>query len=153
MMTNPYCVELEELESQPVAVVRAHVAAAEIPTFLAAAFGDALRVLADQHLTPAGPPFARFRPAEGSFDIEAGFPSTGSVTPDGRVDADSLPDGPVAKVMHRGDYAAVGAAYEAVTTWLGANGYVTAGEPWESYLDGPEVAEPRTLVRFPCHLA
>ena len=25
-----------------------------------------------------------------------------------------------------------------------------AGAPWESYIDGPEVAEPRTLVYLPC---
>ena len=46
-----------------------------------------------------------------------------------------------------------GGAFDVVAEWIGANGYVSAGEPWESYLDGPEVAEPRTLVRFPCHLA
>lgn len=153
MTTNPYHVELEQLQPQPVAVVRGHIEPAEIPAFLGDAFGEAMRVLADQHLTPAGPPFARWRPTGGTFDVEAGFPSSGSVTPEGRVDADTLPGGPVATVMHVGDYGAVSAAYDVVAEWIGANGYVSAGEPWESYLDGPEVAEPRTLVRFPCHTA
>lgn len=153
MMTSPYQVELEELRPQPVAVVRGHVEPAEIQAFLGAAFGETLTALADQHLSPAGPPFARWRPTGGAFDVEAGFPSTGPVAPEGRVIADTLPGGPVATVMHRGDYDAVSEAYDVAAEWIGANGYVSAGEPWESYLDGPEVAEPRTVVRFPCHLA
>ena len=28
--------------------------------------------------------------------------------------------------------------------------YQMLGDPWEVYLDGPEVAEPRTIVRVPC---
>jgi effector-binding domain-containing protein len=153
MIKNPYHVEREELQPQPVAIVRGHIEPAEIPAFLGAAFGEVIALLADQHLTPAGPPFARWRPTGETFDVEAGFPSSGPVTPEGRVEAAGLPGGTVAKVMHRGDYGAVGAAYEAVAEWLGANGYASAGEPWECYLDGPEVAEPRTLVYFPCRPA
>jgi hypothetical protein len=150
---SPYQVELVELQSQPTVFVRGHVETAGIPGFLGTAFGEVMQLLDDQHLTPAGPPFARFRPVAGEFDVEVGFPSAGSVRPAGRVEAGELPGGSAASVLHRGDYGAVGAAYEFATEWLDTNGYVTAGEPWESYLDGPEVAEPRTLVRFPCRLA
>ena len=45
----------------------------------------------------------------------------------------------------------IGAAYEAVQTWLVRNGYVGGGEPWECYLDGPDAPQPRTEVFFPCH--
>ena len=30
------------------------------------------------------------------------------------------------------------------------DGYVAAEPPWECYLDGPEVAEPRTAAYLPC---
>jgi effector-binding domain-containing protein len=53
-------------------------------------------------------------------------------------------------VLYQGDYAGVGSAYEAVERWLAEHGYVSAGTPWESYLDGPEVAQPRTVVQVPC---
>jgi hypothetical protein len=33
---------------------------------------------------------------------------------------------------------------------LGAEGYSETGQPCESYLDGPEVPEPRTIVLIPC---
>ncbi len=148
MMT--YKVELVELAEQQAAVVRGHVDAAELPAFLGGAFGEAARVLADQRLAPAGPPFGRFRPTGDGFDAEVGFPSTGPVTASGRVSAATLPGGPAARVMHRGDYGAVGAAYEVAQQWLAEHGYAAAGEPWESYLDGPEVPEPRTLVHVPC---
>jgi effector-binding domain-containing protein len=142
---------MDELRPQPVAMVRGHIETAGIPAFLGDAFGEAMRVMADQHLTPAGPPFARWRPTGDSFDVEAGFPVSAPVTPQGRVDADTLPGGPVATVMHIGDYGGVSAAYEFLTEWLDVHGYVSAGEPWECYLDGPQVPDPKTLVRFPCH--
>jgi effector-binding domain-containing protein len=61
-----------------------------------------------------------------------------------------LAGGPTATVLHRGAYDAVAAAYDAATNWLADNGYFPAGEPWETYLDEPEVAEPRTNVHLPC---
>jgi len=150
---SPYQVELVELQSQPTAVVRGQVEPAEIQAFLGSVFAEVMQALGDQHLAPAGPPFGRWQMAGAAFEVEAGFPTTGSVTPAGRVEAGELPGGSAASVLHRGDYGAVGAAYEFGATWLEENGYVPMGDPWESYLDGPEVAEPRTLVRFPCKRA
>lgn len=151
MMT--YEVELADLSPQPAAVVRDHVEAAGLPAFLGEAFGEVMRVLSEQHLSPAGPPFGRYRPTDGGFDVEVGFPATGTVAPAGRVTSAVLPGGPAARALHRGDYGQVGAAYEAAAGWLRDNGYVPAGEAWESYLDGPGVPEPRTLVYMPCRLA
>lgn len=145
-----YGVEIIELEAQPAAVVCAHVDVSELPAFLGSAFGDVLRVLSEQTRHPAGPPFARFRPASDGFDVEAGFPTDQPAHPAGRVAADELPGGPVARVLHTGDYQAVGAAYDAAYAWLTAHGYAPTGQPWESYLDGPEVPEPRTIVNVPC---
>lgn len=145
-----YEVELVELEAQPVAVVRSHVTVAEIPTFLAGAFDETIETLSDQGLGPAGPPFGRYRSADGGFDVEAGFPATGTVAPAGRVTASQLPGGSAARVLHQGDYGGVGAAYDAASEWVAAHGFVATEPPWESYLDGPEVAEPRTVVCLPC---
>jgi effector-binding domain-containing protein len=145
-----YEVAVEELEPQPAAVVREHVDVAGLPEFLGTAFSDVMRALGAQGLAPAGPPFARYRPDADGFDVEAGFPTFERLVPAGRVDVELLPGGLTAIVLHRGAYDAVAAAYDAATSWLADNGYVPAGEPWESYLDDPEVAEPRTLVHMPC---
>jgi effector-binding domain-containing protein len=110
-------------------------------------------VIAEQRLAPAGPPFARWEPRADGFDCEAGFPSTGPVSPAGRVQPKMMPGGLVAMVMHRGDYAAVGATYGVINDWIATNGYVATGRPWESCLDEPGVPEPRTQVYLPCSKA
>ena len=73
--------------------------------------------------------------------------------PSGRVVPSSLPAGPIATAVHRGDYGGVGATYDAVTAWLDEHGWLPAGEPWESYLDGPVVDQPRTVVAVPVRRA
>ncbi len=146
-----YDTELVELDPQPAAVVRASLTAAEIPEFLASAFGEVAEALAGQGLEPAGPPFGRYVPAGDGLDVEAGFPATGEVRPTGRVEPCELPGGPAARVLHRGAWSDLPAAYHAALDWAEAHNYVPAAPPWESYLDGPEVQQPRTVVLLPCH--
>lgn len=147
---STYHVELVDLPPQQVAVVRGHVTVADIPGFLGAAFGEVMQTLSAEGLAPAGPPFGRFVPAGDGFDVEAGFPATGSVTPAGRVVSCELPGGPTAQVMHKGGYGEVAAAYEAAVEWVDEHRYAATAPPWETYLDGPDVAEPRTVVSLPC---
>ena len=141
---------IERLEVQPVAVVRAHVAVDGIPAFLAGAFAEVIEVLAAQGVEVAGPPFARYGMGDAGFDVEAGFPTSGPVAPTGRVEVDELPGGPAIVILHRGSYDDVSADYRAGQEWLAANRWTATGAPWEAYLDGPEVAEPRTVVYMPC---
>ncbi len=141
---------IERLEAQTVAVVRAHVDVDGIPAFLARAFGEVIDVLAAQHLEVAGPPFARYGMSDRGFDVEAGFPSTAPVEPTGRVEAGELAGGPAIVILHRGPYDDVAMDYRAGQEWLAANRWTTTGAPWEVYLDGPEVAEPRTVIYMPC---
>ena len=141
-----------ELEPQPAAVVRGHVTVEEIPGFLGEAYEEVMRALSAQRQQPAGPPFGRYEPEDSGFLVVAGFPAHDPITTVGRVEADSLPGGPAASLLYRGDYAGIAAAYEAVQQWLADHGYREAGQPWEFYLDGPEVAQPRTILRIPCAL-
>lgn len=66
------------------------------------------------------------------------------------VDFDTLPGGLTARLLYRGNYAGIGAAYDAAEAWLVEHGYVPSGLPWESYLDGPERGQPRTVLQVPC---
>jgi effector-binding domain-containing protein len=137
------------LAPQSAAVVRGHVEQQDLPAFLGAAFGETVQVITAQQNAPAGPPFARYRASGTAFDVEAGFPSTGPVTAAGRVEPAEVAGGTAVQVLYRGDYGGIGTAYEAAEKWLAEKGWTPDGEPWESYLDGPEVAEPRTLVHLP----
>lgn len=146
-------ITVQEHPAQPAAVVRTELPVEEIPAFLGGAFGEVIGALSAGGLSPAGPPFARYRPVDGGFAVEAGVPSSGVVAPSGRVVATTLPGGPVATTLYRGDYGGVGAAYDAVTAWMGEHGWTPTGAPWEAYLDGPEVPEPRTVLSFPVQRA
>jgi len=148
-----YQVERVEVAEQPTAVVRAVIPAEEIPAFLGRAYAEVLEVIAAQHLTPAGMPFGCFVPTEDGMEVEAGFPCSGPVVPARRVMPASIPGGPAARVLHQGSYDGVRAAHAAATQWLADNGWEAAGPPWEEYLDGPGVAEPRTVVYVPCRTA
>ena len=148
-----YQVEEVELQPQQTAVVCGHLRVDEIPAFLGGVFGEVIETLAAQGLAAAGPPFSRYMPAVDGFDVEAGFPANGTVRPRGRVVAGELPGGSAARVLHQGAYGAVAGAYDAAMQWALGHGLVPTGPPWESYLDGPEVPEPRTVVCLPCRRA
>ena len=143
-------IQVVEHGEEPAAVVRGHVTAAELPDFLGGAFGEVMARLGEQQISPAGPPFARYVPTDGGFDVEAGFPATGAVAPSGRVVPAVLPGGSVATAVHLGDYGELGQSYSDIEKWVVDQGWVCTGAPWESYLDGPDVPEPRTQISFPC---
>ena len=145
-----YEIDVVERPEQAAAVVRGHADSAHIAEFVSHAFGAVASVVEHEHLTYAGAPFGRYTPhQDGSFDIEAGFPVEGAAVPEGEVDIVTLPGGLAAHTVHVGPYSGIGAAYEATGAWVAAHGYAVAGPPWEAYLDGPEVASPRTEIWFP----
>jgi effector-binding domain-containing protein len=51
----------------------------------------------------------------------------------GRVVASHLPSGTVATTVHRGSFADLGAAHDAVVGWCVANGHQRSGVRWEVY--------------------
>ncbi len=147
-----YDVELTDLQEQGAATVHGHVPPAEIADFLGGAFDEVAKVALAQGVQVTGPPFARYGAvATETWEVEAGFPVGGQVTPEGRVEPSTLLGGSTARALHRGDYSDLGAAYAAVESWMFQHGYATRGAPWESYLDDPQVEQPRTEVCFPCH--
>lgn len=143
-------VTIEERVEQATAVVRDQVARDGIAEFIGGAFAEVMAAVNAQHVTVVGPPFGRYRVLETGFEVEAGFPTSWPVEPVGRVMPSVLPGGEVATTMHVGSYDGVAEAYTAVEQWLAGHGWVPTGDPWEVYLDGPEVPQPRTVVCFPC---
>lgn len=140
-------IELSDHAPQAVAVVHGHVKNSEYDDFLSAAFVEVTRLLADQHLAPAGPPFARYRATGVGLEVEAGIPVDDRFRPAGRVTAEMLPGGPVVTAPHVGDHGTVGFTYQTLQEWLAGNNYRSAGDPWETYPDG---GSGQTLVTVPC---
>ncbi len=144
-----YDITVETCPAQPAAVVRDRVTREEIPALLNGAFPEIFLFLQSRAVAISGPPFARYGLGEDAFDVTAGFPVSGEIEPTGRIQAGELPGGEVATTVHVGSYQGLADALHAVLEWIQANGREIAGDPWESYLDGPEVPEPRTQVCFP----
>ena len=143
-------VTLVELEEQRTAVVRGRVPHDGIADFLGGAFGAVMGAVAAGEAHVVGPPFARYRPTPDSgWEIEAGFPVDAPVEGSG-VESDRLPGGRAVQVMHRGSYDSVAVTWQQAEAWMAEQGYASTDAPWESYLDGPDVPEPRTLIVMPC---
>ena len=147
-----YAISAEALSPQSALIARSTCRQEDIGTFLGDAFGRVIRAIADAGATPAGPPFARYDMDGERFHVQAGFPTSTrvAVDPATGLDGIELPGGAAAVTMHVGAYQDVGAAYAAIEAWMAETGRRSAGAPWETYLDGPEVAMPRTQVFWPC---
>lgn len=145
-----YDIEIVELQERDTAVFRGHVPHDGIGDFLGLAFRQVMGALGAAPVV--GPPFARYALTQDGFDVEAGFPVAGPFPGSGQVEGATLPGGPVATTIHVGSYQGLAAAYSAIEEWLAAEGFEAAGDPWETYLDGPEAEAPRTVVPWPCRL-
>ncbi|MEI6621540.1 MAG: GyrI-like domain-containing protein [Actinomycetes bacterium] len=145
-----YEIRIVDVEAQPAAVVRGEVGLAAIGQFVGDAFARVMQVAAAQGLAITGAPFGRFEPRGDTFGVAAGFPVSQLPVGQDGVEPIELPAGPTAQVMHQGPYDGVSAAYRAIEEWGREHDYEASAPPWECYLDGPEVPEPRTLVVAPC---
>ena len=142
-----YDVEIVDRQREDAAVVRGRVPQEGVGAFIGAAFPEVLAGLGGVPVT--GPPFCKVDMDGDAFLLEVGFPVERAIEPNGKVQPSRLSAGLVATVVHVGSYESVPAAYAYLEEWMGQNGYAPVGPPWETYLDGPEVAEPRTIVTWP----
>ena len=66
-------------------------------------------------------------------DVEIGVLVTAPFQSTGRVTSSELPGGEVARAVHRGDYARLGATHDAVREYVTAHRRELAGPCWEIY--------------------
>lgn len=140
-------IRVEERVPQETAVVVGRVPHDGVGPFIGEALGEIIGVVGEGAV--AGPAFCRIEMDGNAFLLEAGFPLLAPIEPSGRVVPSRLPGGEVATVLHVGSYDGVPPAYFAIEQWLSESGFTAARRPWEEYLDGPDVPEPRTVVCWP----
>ena len=121
----------------------------QVGEFLGRAYQRLFGALDAAGVAPVGPPIARYRVDETAFHVTAGVPFEGEFSPSEPLEVDPIAATTIATTIHRGSYEGLQEAFHAVIEWIAANGFQISGDPWECYLDGPEVAEPRTQVCFP----
>lgn len=136
-----YEITSRHLASQPTAVVRGEMPAAELGEWLADSYRGVQEHLDRIGMHPSGPPFARYTFLGEDVAVEAGFPVASEIAGNGRVEPSALPGGPAAVTTHLGRYEDLEAAYDAVHDWLDTQGCTPAGPHWDVYFTDPN-AEP-----------
>jgi effector-binding domain-containing protein len=133
---------------------RLPVRLSEIGSILGGAFGEVYGYLGTHDVGPAGPPFVIYHGvphADDPFDVEICAPVDRATDAPTGWRFQELPAGTFATLMHVGPYDTVGAAYHALTAWLGAHDMTVTGPPREVYLSDGDTAPERvrTIIEFP----
>jgi effector-binding domain-containing protein len=123
-------VQLRQLDSIPVAVVRRQARAAELSRLVPECCGLVWNVVRAQHV-PAGRHVAIYW--DGTIRLEVGVELHGPFVDHGQVVQSATPAGLVAFVAHLGPYSGLGAAHDAVRAWCKAHDHRLAGPSWEIY--------------------
>jgi effector-binding domain-containing protein len=147
-------VKVQHREPVLVAAKRVAVTLRDIGQVVGSGFGEIYPVVAAQHAGSEGPPFVIYHgmpDGETPFDIEICAPLQKAMVPPAGWALSELPAGTFASLVHVGPYDSVGAGYDAITAWIAAKGFATAGPPREVYLSDPSTPpdQIRTIIEFP----
>ncbi len=146
--------EIVELNPQDAIAVRGDVAIANFPEFFERAFACAAAAVEAAGVEIVGPPFGFYpdRPTD-TVAVEAGFPVSGPVEPDGDAHPFVLPGGRAVLAMHIGPYETMEATYVELQSWMAEQGLHPSPGMWECYLSDPETepdpASWRTKIVWP----
>jgi effector-binding domain-containing protein len=129
-MTPSYSVQLEELPSAPLAVIRRIASPAELSKVVPECCGlvwNAVRAQGGK----AGRHVAIYW--NGDIRLEVGVELQSPFEERDGVVISATPAGLVAHTTHFGPYNGLGAAHDAIQQWCKANGHRRAGPNWEIY--------------------
>jgi effector-binding domain-containing protein len=125
-----YAVQLQRLESIPLAVIRRQASPSELARVVPECCGMVWDAVRAQH-AQAGRHVAIYW--DGSIRLEVGVELHGPFVERGEVVRSATPAGAVAMTTHFGPYGGLGAAHDAVRQWCRANNHRLAGPSWEIY--------------------
>lgn len=125
-----YAVQLQRLDSLPLAVIRRQARASELSRVVPECCGLVWKAVRAQHAS-AGRHVAIYW--DGSIRLEVGVELNGPFAEHGDVVRSATPAGAVAWATHFGPYGGLGAAHDAVREWCKANHHRLAGPNWEVY--------------------
>jgi effector-binding domain-containing protein len=125
-----YAIQLQQLDSVPLAVIRRQARAADLARVVPECCGLVWNALRAQQVH-AGRQVAIYW--DDSIRLEVGVELEGPLADDGAVVRSATPAGPVASTTHFGPYGGLRTAHDAVQRWCRANHYQIAGPRWEIY--------------------
>jgi effector-binding domain-containing protein len=127
---SSYVVQLQRLDSIPLAVIRRQAKASDLARVVPECCGLVWNVVREQQVR-AGRHVAVYW--DGSITLEVGVELYGPFAEQGDVVRSATPSGVVASATHFGPYGGLGAAHDAVRRWCTANNHNLAGPSWEIY--------------------
>ena len=125
-----YTVQLRQLESVPLAVIRRRAKPSDLSRLVPECCGLVWNVIRAQR-AKAGRHVAVYW--DGAIRAEVGVELLGPFEEQGDVVRSATPAGPAAFVTHYGPYGGLGAAHGAIRNWCDANHHQPAGPNWEIY--------------------
>jgi effector-binding domain-containing protein len=125
-----HAVQLQRLDSVPLAVIRREVRAAELSRVVPECCGLVWNEVRAQH-AQGGRHVAVYW--DGRISLEVGVELRGPFVERHNVVRSATPAGVVAFVTHFGPYGGLGEAHEAIRQWCQANHREPAGPNWEIY--------------------
>jgi effector-binding domain-containing protein len=123
-------VQLQQLESIPLAVIRRQARQSELSRVVPELCGLVWNAVRAQQ-AKAGRNVALYW--DGTIRLEVGVELLGPFTDQGEVVHSATPGGHVASATNLGPYNTLGAAHDAVHQWCKANNHKLAGPSWEIY--------------------
>lgn len=126
-----YAIQLEQLSSRPLAVVRRRAAQRELPKVVPEACGIVWNVIRSEKISGAGRHVAVY--LDGQINLEVGVELAGPFAGFGEVVSSATPAGLVASTTHFGPYSQLHQAHDAIRHWCQNHGHTPAGPNWEVY--------------------
>ena len=125
-----YALEVRQLSSIPLAVVRRQASASELARLVPECCGLVWNVVRAQQ-TQAGRHVAIYW--DRAIRLEVGVELLGPFVEKGDVVRSETPAGAVVSTTHFGPYGGLGAAHDAIHQWCSTNQHRLAGPRWEIY--------------------
>jgi effector-binding domain-containing protein len=127
--------------------VREKVKYADIGPAMGRMFGEVAGYMTRKGLPMTGAPFCYYYSwADGSVDMEVGFPSSAKNKEDGRFHSFALPAVKAAFMKHVGPYDKLMESYQKMEKQMKEQGLRPADHMWEIYMNDPEKTAPAELV-------
>lgn len=130
-MHRDYNVQLAQLASRPLAVVRRCARPQDLSQVVPDACGAVWNVLRSQQISGAGRHVAVY--LDGRINLEVGVELDTPFAGYGEVVPSATPAGLVATTTHFGPYGLLHRAHAAIQQWCRVNGHTLAGPQWEIY--------------------
>lgn len=132
-------IQLTEVPSETVAMVRRVVQMEGLPTFFGEAFDRIAGAVPEAGGAIAGPPFGWYLGMPGeTVDVAAGFPVSGDVhAPDGGVVVVERPGGRALVAVHVGSYDELERTWGELQQRAGVDALERREDCWEEYLSDP----------------